>query len=491
MSSATQPVRQLSRRVIQRARFTKQSYTFRELLKANPGYRATFSQGQWHIADVTSRLPRSGIKQANLDLVTDLLAAQSATYFVVPTVTQNRTRLGVPEQDRDGVLARLTADHGKSPLYVDIYRDSGTTRRVLAADLPGLLQADDPVRLVRIYRFYAWPNGAMVAGSLHATELEFWTGVEAALIAPFGNRVSRVVPKEYAATATVAIGDRTLPTLEPFADPTHVDLLDFPVDLVFGLPARDSSDRAPLRRALRSLWMHGEAFRRIHVVVKDQAPGWLNAEHPAINIVRVGDLEQHEGVDPRLAANQIEGLSERYVLADDNLCLRRPFRPAECYLSNGISLVFVGGPLYTPRFEQQPSSPIDAVRRGEELFAIQSSGRQLNRASSPAYPLIREVVTEVCELAPKTPDAGTVTPADVQYHAFATARAVLRTGSHVLVDPASLDVAADLRRASASATFEVVGKAGDAPAVRQRLGQWYPLPSPYERVPAAAQTPDA
>lgn len=424
------------------------------------------------------------VKRANLNLVVPLLRADDVAYFVVPTVSENRTRIGVPSTVRDEFFGRLVQTYRGQAVYVDVHGVNWTRRSVLVGELSSLGMPREEVQLVRVYRFYAWPQNAFAAGSLHAAEVEFWAGSDDGLVAPFRNRVSGLIPTEYAATATVTINGDPHPTLEPFADQAHVDLLSFPVDLVFPLPGHGApGDRPGLRRALRSLWMHAEGFRRIYVVVEDEPPSWLNTEHPHVVMVSAADLPGGD-LDPRLSVNEIDDLSERYVLADDRVYVRRPFRPSDCFQSNGLSNVLTGGELLLPPAIGGSVPPaVEAVATGERLFALQAGGRLLNRNVAVVHPLIREAVRELRELAKDAAadETAPLGPFDAIYLAFGTGRAVPRSFAHASIDPAQINVRRQIRRAAAATTFSLLPRAAEIPEVHDAVDRWYPVAGPYER----------
>lgn len=486
MGTATRPVRRLARRSLRKARFFAESSKYRELLQRHPDHALSYSpRGQWLIADTKSRLSMSQVMHANLQLVAPLLRADGVEFFFVPSVSENRIRLGVLESHSDRVLDALLVAYDGQPIYFDVFTETEEHREVLADDLADVLRRAGRVLLIRVYRAYVWPNNAFWADALHATEVEFWSATDSEWTAPFGNRVAMAIPVPLTTRATVNVGGEAYPTIAAFADQSHADLLDFPVDLVFPLPALpESADRPGLRRALRSVWMHSEGFRHVYVAVDREPPRWLDPSHPQLQVVIAADLPRHSSLDPRLATVDIDGLSDRYVLLGDNVMLRRPFRPSDCFHANGLARLWSDrGQLVAPdapavRAVVRP----DPVVGGEQLIAAVTGGPLLDRALDLPQCMISPVVRELVDLVEKEGgEVASLDPFDAQYFAFASGLAVGASLRHEVIDATSPMLPRMLRRAGVATSVSTLAGVEPAGEARTVLDRWYPAPSPFER----------
>lgn len=107
----------------------------------------------------------------------------------------------------------------------------------------------------------------------------------------------------------------------------------------------ENADASPLRyRDWRNLhyWFRAvERFapwvRRIHFVTWGHLPVWLDRSHPKLHVVRHGDYIPAEWLPTfnsnviELNLHRIEGLSERFVLFNDDTFLLRPCRPDDFF----------------------------------------------------------------------------------------------------------------------------------------------------------------
>lgn len=486
MATATRPVRRLARRSLRKARYLAESSKYRELLQRHPDYALAYPPtGRWLIADTTSRLSMSQVMQANLQLVVPLLRADRVDFFFVPSVSENRIRLGVLEGHSDRVLDALLVAYRGQPVYFDVFTETQRHREVLADDLADVLRRAGRVSLIRVYRAYVWPGNAFWADALHATEVEFWSASDSEWTAPFGNRVAMSIPVALTKRAAVTVAGERYPTLEAFADQSHADLLDFPVDLVFPLPAGPTPPGRPgLRRALRSVWMHGDGFRRIYVVVDGEAPSWLDPAHPLLEVVEAGDLPRHSSLDPRLAPVDIQGLSDHYALLGDNVMLRRPFRPSDCFHPNGIARLWSDrSQLVAPDAHASPAVPRpDAVAAGEQLIAAATGGPLLDRALDLPQCMTATAVRELLDLVEKEGGAlASLDPFDAQYFAYAAGSAVQAKLRHEVIDATSPALVRMLRRAAQATSLSTLAGVEPDGETTAMLNRWYPVPSPFER----------
>ena len=112
-----------------------------------------------------------------------------------------------------------------------------------------------------------------------------------------------------------------------------------------------------LRFSLRSAEKFVTWVRRVFLVIADDAtpPKWLRLDHSRLRIVRLGEILP-DPVKPCFCSDAIEhrlafipGLSERYLLSNDDTFFARPLTPGFFYASDGYPIFRFGG-------ERKPSA---------------------------------------------------------------------------------------------------------------------------------------
>jgi len=100
-----------------------------------------------------------------------------------------------------------------------------------------------------------------------------------------------------------------------------------------------------LRYSLRSLEKHAPWIRRIFIVTDDQKPGWLNTEHPKIQVVDHTEIMPPESL-PCFNSSVIEyflhripGLSEHFLLANDDMFFNANLSPDFFFHTDGYPIV--------------------------------------------------------------------------------------------------------------------------------------------------------
>ncbi len=97
-------------------------------------------------------------------------------------------------------------------------------------------------------------------------------------------------------------------------------------------------DNDELRYSLRSVESYAPWINHIYIVTDNQTPQWLNTNHPKITIVDhtqmlpANVLPTYNSTVIELGVVNIEGLSEYFLLANDDTLLYRPVQP-EMFLS--------------------------------------------------------------------------------------------------------------------------------------------------------------
>ncbi|MGC0250379.1 stealth conserved region 3 domain-containing protein [Pseudactinotalea sp. Z1748] len=106
-------------------------------------------------------------------------------------------------------------------------------------------------------------------------------------------------------------------------------------------------DRGELRASLRSLQMYAPWIRNIYLVTDQQRPEWLDADHGRITIVDHREIFTDPGVLPSYNSHaissqihRIPGLSERYLLMNDDVMFNRPVTPYHFFTPTGALRIF-------------------------------------------------------------------------------------------------------------------------------------------------------
>ena len=323
---------------------------------------------------------------ANLDLVLEVCDEVGAERFVVTTTRRRHTTTGAAASHRAGVLGRLAERGGREPLYVTVVPAAGEPRRGLGVELTPA-DAEEAVS-VYVWRSRHDPVTGRNHGRAQACRLDFWEELpDGRLSAPAPNlRAAQVTAEERHAPAQTEVAGRAYGTLEPFAARDAFDV-DFEVDLVYlwvddrdpawrrrrderlaalGRPpsagAADDSrfrEQDELRYSLRSVERYAPWVRHIHLVTDDQRPAWLVDDHPRLTVVDHRDILPAEALPTynshaiSARAHHIEGLSEHFLLMNDDVLLGRPVGPEDFFHASGITRFFLSrSPI--------PSGPIAA-----------------------------------------------------------------------------------------------------------------------------------
>ncbi len=103
-------------------------------------------------------------------------------------------------------------------------------------------------------------------------------------------------------------------------------------------------DNEELRYSLRSVEMYAPWINKIYIVTDDQIPSWLNTEHPKIKMVSHREILPAECLPTfnshalELALTNIDGLSERFLYANDDTFFARSVTPDFFYTAKGVPI---------------------------------------------------------------------------------------------------------------------------------------------------------
>ncbi len=101
------------------------------------------------------------------------------------------------------------------------------------------------------------------------------------------------------------------------------------------------ADNSDLRYSLRSVELYAPWINHIYIVTDRQCPEWLNTSHPKITLVDHNSLFEsrhlplYNSCALELGIHKIEGLSEHYIYANDDMMLFRPLTPDFFFTPDG------------------------------------------------------------------------------------------------------------------------------------------------------------
>ncbi|WP_238335822.1 stealth family protein [Serinicoccus kebangsaanensis] len=528
------------------------------LLAADPQVRLV-SQGRLDgPGRVVETFTAAGAADRNLRLVTDVLCAAGIDYFMVRGRSRTRHVVGVRLADRAALLREMRERYRSSALWA-IRPGAGGKAQVLSAYVDGAL--DPQIKKGLVIRFaepLLSPAGRVLAGAQYGCDVEFWRDGGAVLerdsaeqikelrcqtppealarsrVAPRANRVADVLPPSAQRPATIEVGGKQHPTVEPFTW-TLMDEVTFPVDVVYtwvdggdaahaALRARFRGDQDvgiaanasrfashdELRYSLRSLHMYAPFVRHVYLVTDDQCPEWLDRDAPGITVVDHRDIFTDRSALPTFNSHAIEsqlhhidGLSDRYLYLNDDVFLARPMRAEDFFHANGIAQVpFSPSQFGVGELIDGEVAPNSAGKNARSLLAADFGRGITHKFKHAPHPQIRQVLLD---LEAAYPDALGATmrsrfrsPHDValaatlhHHYALLTGRAVPGEVAMRYVDIGADDARERLARLEASPQVDTfcLNDVDTPPEAREAAQQMmreflvarFPFPSPFER----------
>lgn len=365
-------------------------------------------------------------QRANLDTFVAVLEARGVEHFVVATTHDEPWRIAATAEDRGRVAPGLVELAAQEPIYLKV-RGRGGIRTELGIRFS---QADlEAASGIGLYRVVDDPVTGRVIGENAACWLDFWEeDDEGRLVAPVPNRRTEFLTETDRQDVTVlregpAIGHRTLRSLDR-RDPFEVT---FPIDVVYlwvddedaAWRARrdrrlEEVGRAPvaprghhhfrshdeLRYSLRSLCHYAPWVRHVYLLTDDQRPSWLVENHPRLTVVDhrevlpASALPTYNSHAITAAVHHIEGLSERFLLLNDDVLFATDAVPEDFFHANGIVKFFLSASAI-PAGPIAPDDPehMAARKRARELVdAAYGVAPRQNFKHTPV-PLLRSMLT--------------------------------------------------------------------------------------------------
>jgi len=201
--------------------------------------------------------------------------------------------------------------------------------------------------------------------------------------------------------------------------------------------------RDELRYALRSVVCNAPWIRRIFLVTSDQAPPWLDLDHPGVTVVRHSEIFGESGTLPTFNSHAIEArlhhipdLAEHFIYFNDDMFLGRPVMPKQFFHANGLAKFFQSAAAIDPSPSSLADLPVTAAAKNNRQLIEERFGTTISQKMRHApYPLRRSVLEEIerdlAEQVAATASHQFRHPGDLSipsslahYWAFATGRAV-------------------------------------------------------------------
>jgi hypothetical protein len=504
------------------------------VVTAEPTVELVRVHGGMRLCTTVETATAAGVKQANLNLVADLLDRHGVPYFLVRTGVSHRHRIGVLEQHRADLLRLLREEYANQAVYVASQPDRRLRRMGLARRLHRNRGLSTTTRL-RVFRISVDPGATLVLGAVYGCEVEFWTddASQGAWLGPHRNQVSSWLPEEYRQPATIEIRERLYPTVKAFTEKLIGDV-DFPMDVVYTWVDGDDPlwrakkerwlggvgdihphaantsrffARDDLRYSLRSVDMYGDFVRTIYLVTDGQVPAWLDTSHPKLQMVdhrEIFDPKQlptfnSHAIESRL--HHIDGLSEQYLYLNDDVFFGRMVTPDVFFHANGLSKFFTSRVHVDLGAATAADVPVLAAGKNNRSLLEKEFGRFLtSKLKHVPHSQLRSVLFEMEERFPEQfartsasrfrhPDDISIAASLHHYYAYLTGRAVPGEIRYTYTDLADPDTPRRLARLLANRPFDVfclndtdmesVGSDGPDHS-HDFLDRYFPLKSSFE-----------
>ncbi len=506
------------------------------VLDARPGYVPASYRGNVVVARLQADVTVWQLAARTASVVADTLAAAGVQFFGMHRPYARVARWGVRRDELARVVDALRGSLGERAYY-GVPSPGGVPRPLLTGFSPEeLAELTD----LTVFEYVRCTTTGKLHGAPEGCRIAVWDahGSRDTLVAP--DRASSVqeidrtdpLPRAY----RTRWDGETEPVL-PGAD-RDVSAITFPVDAVYlwvddsdprwrarrdavrerftaAPPPPDGSsaahlfrDRGELRASLRSLEMYAPWIRHIYLVTDDQRPDWLDTEHPRITVVDHREIFADPGALPSFNSHaigsqvhRIPGLSDAYLLLNDDVMFARPVSPYDFFTPTGqLRIAFSRS--RRPEISREHQSILECARTNSAELLEQDFGRRPSALFAHVpVPQRRDVATEVAEryareiaTTVRNPfrDAsdvvvnswlhlytalltGRAVPSAIRYGYFNVGRAGVR---------ARMDDHAYSRRLQVICLNDVPPPEGEEEADPEWLSAWlarrFPVPAPYE-----------
>lgn len=384
---------------LERARKRRQGAEFAPEISGRDDLALVYEDERMRLATSERGITRQRARRRNVQLAVQLFEDASVPYFAVPDQERRHTSIGVEGSDWQGFIDALEAAELQPPLYLGVEtedRHGKVHRSVFPADSPEgrrALRAQDSVEL---FQFHTDPAQKQVFGRPEACRIERWRrDDEGTLETTAKNHRVMAIGSGAQVRATVQVNGLELSTYEPLGRPSMFENRK-PIDVVYlwvdgqdpewsetrdsviaeltgTVPSNSSDpsrfrDNGELRYSLRSIFHHCDWVRNIILVTDSQVPPWLDTSHPRIRMVTHQELFGSSGRLPTYNSHAItsrihhlDGLSEQFLILNDDVFVGHDIGPEKFFLSNGMSKFFMSQA--TLRYTNSYQQAHEAARR--------------------------------------------------------------------------------------------------------------------------------
>ncbi|RIK16436.1 MAG: hypothetical protein DCC50_04960 [Acidobacteria bacterium] len=516
----------------------------RELLTAAPVLRDL--AGSAEDREITAYRGRLVISRRQRDVTVWRLAADTATavaaaldragveYFAMHPPYARVARWGVPRRQLDTAVRALVRALGEQGFYYTPQSRSDHPRLLIEGVDPDALEG---LRGLTVFQYVRCTTTGKLYGAPDGCRIAVWDQHpdRPTLLAP--DRRSTVQEIDDRSPLQLATRERWDGRSEPVVARTLADAstVEFPIDAVYlwvddsdprwrarraavrtrlGLDtstppaAHQFRDRGELRASMRSLEMYAPWIRHIYLVTDDQRPAWLIAPHSRVTVVDHQEIFADPGALPTYNSHaigsqvhRIPGLSDHYLLMNDDVMFTRPVSPDDFFTPTGqLKVAFSRS--RRPDIAREHQTALEQARTNSAELLERDFGRRASRLFAHApVPQRRDVAREVAEryaeeiaTTVRSPfrAATDVVPASWLnlYTALLTGRATrssLRFGYYNVGEPtvrARLDARPLPGEIKVICLNDVPPRSGEEDADPEWLSGWlgrrFPIPAPFE-----------
>lgn len=370
----------------------------------------------------------------NWDISTALLESADIQWWNVGNPNEGRMVLGVHISDRENLLRHLKdfSCQTKSDTYI---MNPMAKNPQYLLDLAGQHSEIQNAEVLRICRPTKSSLDGRNYGFAYGCDIEFWETSEDWVTAPRENRASKQISKSDFALAPVDLLGRPALTPSVFIKRMLDDVV-FDIDVVYtwvdgndpgwkakknsALGIEDSGDdqfhpealsdsrftsRDELMYSLRSVALFAPWVRNIFIVTDDQAPEWLNLNHPRIKIIDHREI-MHAANLPTFNSNaiisnihHIPELSEHFIFFNDDVMLGQPVSKSDFFTPSGLALVSRSNNRRPFGEASMTQGPHFNITRNIRRIIEEHFGITISRAiKHTPHPLLKSVMYEMEEV---------------------------------------------------------------------------------------------
>lgn len=344
-------------------------------LASKPGFEAVWYADQWLVANSRLDVGPADAYAWNYAVVRDILESAGVQAPLLTYHSMRTHMIAVSDAQWADAVSALTQAGESSALYASMSVVTSHRKKVREAVFTGNHRFADSAHGADTLDIYSvglpTAGGKLVAGR-YACKIQRWGPKEDsdALAAPEANATASYVAADAfdsLVETTDMFGVRELRFRD--APYPHFSVVNFPIDLVyFWVDGNDPAwqarrkeyspetqtptdgtgdwlfrDRNELLYSLRSVELHAPWVRKIHLFTAGQVPGWLDTTSERIQVHSHDDVFSDPDALPTFnshaigsQAHRIPGLSEHYMIMNDDVLFGAPVEPELFFTAAGL-----------------------------------------------------------------------------------------------------------------------------------------------------------